>query len=319
MSIFTPQERVAVIRGGQRSAHKASLAHGAVVLDVLNAQRRYMPLDVVITPQGEWLYNGFVVSPERILSQVDMVYNAALGAVGEDGSLARVCARYGVPHQSATTHAAYSTWYKPLAVDTVKRAGYAVPARVLVDASAPADIHTLGVRLHETYGDTFVVKPAASSFRSAVTRTESVTKLADAVTNVLNEHPHCIIEQYIPGHPVTVTSVPGLRNVRLYHSPVMTWEEDFFSAPQSTEVLRPAALSRATTYSVYEMLDQLYALLDLRGAVKTDLVVGENDTIYFLEVNSLSSLVDGAPMAQSLAEVGVDSPELIAHQLQSVR
>jgi D-alanine-D-alanine ligase-like ATP-grasp enzyme len=247
------------------------------------------------------------------------VYNAALGVSGEDGSLARLCERFGVRQQAAPAAAAYRTWYKPLAAEQVRAAGFKTPPRVVVSAASPGDITTLGVRLHETYGNSFVVKPAASSFRAAVRRTETITELSAAVAEILAEHDQCVIEVYIPGQAVTIMSVPGLRGARLYHAPIMTWTQDFLIEPDTPEVLVPATIGKSMKQSVYDLLEHIYPLLGLQGAVKTDLVIGDDNEVYFLEVNSLASLESGSAMEQSFAEVAVRPDELIGHQLATLK
>jgi D-alanine-D-alanine ligase len=319
MAIFAPKERIAVFRGGDRQTHRLSLEHGAVVLDALEASNRYQPLDIVLTPNGEWLHNGYLMTPAKLFSHIDGVYNAAIGAAGEDGSLARLCERFGVLQQAAPAHAAHTTWNKHLAIDRVRQAGYRTPPRVLVSAANQGDVHTLAVRLQETFGEHFVVKPAASTGRASVRKANSVTAVADTVRDVLAEYPHCIIEGYIPGQPVTITSVPGLRNTALYHSPVMTWMEDFFSSDAVSERLIPAALSKADKAQLFSAVDGLYRVLELRGAVRTDLVITPAGDVYFLEVNSLSPLTPDAAMTQSLETVGVRPDECIEQQLRALR
>jgi len=319
MSLFVPKERIAVFRGGDPSMHRRSLEHGAIVLDVLEASTRYQPLDIVITPNGEWLHAGYIMSPEKLFAHIDGVYNAALGSAGEDGSLARYCERFGVKQQAAPSHAAHMTWQKHLAIDRLRQAGYTTPPRVMVRAESAGDLATLAVRLTETFGNSFVVKPSASTQRTAVKKADSVTALVDAITDVLATHSQCIVEAYIPGQPVTVTSVPGLRGSALYHTPIMTWTEDFFTSEEATETLVPAALPQQTKAELFAMLDYVYHILELRGAVKTDLVVTPDGTFNFLEVNSLSSFAPAATMTQMLESVGIQPDECIDTELRVVR
>lgn len=321
MSVFSSKERVAVIRGGEQATHRVSLEHGAVILDALSATTRFDPLDVVITPSGEWLHDGFVISPAKLFAQIDTLYNAAIGATGEDGSLARACERFGVRQQASPSHAAHQTWQKNLAGDRLRQAGFQTPPRVLVGANSQVDVETLAVKLTEAFGHHLVIKPAASTQRSAVHRADSVTAVADTVRAILADYPSCLIEAYIPGQPVTMTTVPGLRDAALYHSPVMTWTEDFFTTDGNLtpETLIPAALDRSLKADVYATADELYQMLDLRGAVRTDLVVTPSGEIYFLEVNSLSPLTENAAMTQCLATVGVGIDELVDQQLRNLR
>lgn len=319
MGIFSPKERVAVLRGGDRTTHRLALEHGATILDVLAQGNQYEPIDVVITPSSEWLLGGYVVTPAQVFDQVESVYNAALGAVGEDGRLARLCERFGIRQQSAPAHAAHRTWQKQLGVDTVRQSGIATPPRVVVSADSQGDLHNLVVRLHEAYGEQLVVKPAAGTLRTHVRKTNSVTGAVDAIEAVLAEYPSALVETYIVGIPLTVTSVPGLRQTALYHSPIMTWEDDFLSAESvdsTQEHLITAPLTTPDKQSVYDTVAAAYSATGVTGAVRTDLVITPTGEVYFLEINTLSPLTEHAAMTQSLASVGVGLDELLQHQLK---
>ena len=76
--------RVGVLRGGPSSEYDISLKTGGHVLRHLK-EDTYIPQDIFISRDGVWHARGFESTPERILKNVDVVFNALHGEYGEDG------------------------------------------------------------------------------------------------------------------------------------------------------------------------------------------------------------------------------------------
>src|SRR3989344_951002 len=78
---------VGVIRGGPSNEYDVSLRTGGEILK--NMPDKYRVQDIFISRDGAWHIGGLERPPERILSQVDVVFNALHGRYGEDGKLQR--------------------------------------------------------------------------------------------------------------------------------------------------------------------------------------------------------------------------------------
>src|SRR3989344_3801515 len=88
---------VGVLRCGTSNEYDLSLKTGAAMLNAL-PDDSYDARDILIDKRGLWHARGVPVEPARALSQVDVVLNALHGGVGEDGTVARVLERAGVPY-----------------------------------------------------------------------------------------------------------------------------------------------------------------------------------------------------------------------------
>lgn len=313
MSLFGSKERIAVFRGGAQTTSQRSMEHGAVVLDVLASSRRYTPLDVAITPTGEWLHEGKAVQPSNFLAHVDGAVVAVLGQYGEDGQLARTLRRFGVPHQAAGPYAALQTWQKDLATARAYHTGIRTPRRLVVSAASRTDLHALSARVTDWLGVPVIVKPVFGTQRVDVYRVDRAEKLPGVIAQVLSLTPSCLIEEYIDGQAVTIASVPHVREQALYHSPVMRWSHQFDrdGRLEDNEALEVANLSRAQKQAATELVSDVYRTLDLSGPVRTDWQVAADGELYFLEANTVAPLTDAAALTQALAAVGVSPEECI--------
>ena len=65
---------VGVLRGGPSREHEVSLKTGANILANL-PEEQFSAHDIYIDKNGEWHNHGRPTQPERILRQVDVVFN----------------------------------------------------------------------------------------------------------------------------------------------------------------------------------------------------------------------------------------------------
>lgn len=321
MSRLGNKTRVAVFRGGTQATNKRSMQHGAVVTDVLSSGSRYQPLDVVVTPSGEWLFEGKVVQPYAFLPQVDAAYVAVLGTYGEDGQLARMLNRFGVPFQTPHPFAALQTWHKDMALGQMARINVRTPKRMVVQGSGRTDLHALSTRLGELFNSQFIVKPLSGTQRGDVHLVANANQLPAVIAKVLSVYPACVVEEYIDGQAITVTLTPSLREQALYMTPAMRWLHTFGADGQleQDESLELARLSQSSKSELRDTLTSIYKQLDLSGTVRADLQVSKKGDIYFLECNSVAPLSEDAAMTQTLAAVGISPEELIETEMAALR
>jgi len=317
MALFSSKERIAVFRGGQRATNRRSMESGAAMIEVLKAQRQYSPCDVIVSPQGEWLVAGRVVRPESILHTVDAAVIAVLGEYGEDGQIVRELERHGVRHTSAPPHIAFDTYQKNVLAERLHQKGVCTPRRLVAYRQSSADWHALAAKVQDLFGPHYIVKPLSGTQHQAVYRVVGPAALPKAITAVLSEHPACLIEEYIDGQAVTVTSVPGLRGQRLYHTSCLRFDHQFTDdgqlAPNS--IVTDALLSRTQREAVHEAVRSVYVELGLACATRTDAVVTATDQIYIIETNIVTPVDPQSATYATLQSVGVTLEEYLTHQL----
>src|SRR3989338_321697 len=117
---------VGVLRGGTSSEYNISLKTGTAMLDALPAER-YESRDIFIDKKGVWHLRGMPMSPVRALSQVDVVLNGLHGGVGEDGTVARLLDRVGVPYAGSRPLQSAMALNKIRSRDILERAGMRMP------------------------------------------------------------------------------------------------------------------------------------------------------------------------------------------------
>jgi D-alanine-D-alanine ligase len=321
MSIFAAKPRIAVFRGGAKDTYQTSLKSGSFINGVLADSGRYQPLDVVVSNAGEWLVDGRVANPASLLAHIDAAYIAIVGQYGEDGILARVLEQHGIPHQTSRPYAALETWQKHLATDKARQAGMQTPRRVVVYSHGDTDLHRLSTQVHDSFGPHYVVKPLSGTQRADVHYVDTAAQLPGVIKSLLGYHNAVIVEEYVAGTPVTLASVPGLREQQLYHTPVNEWRHTWNDSNQLEQVdtVGPAHLPAATKTAVTEATSRLYQLLGVAGLVRSDFQVTPEGNLYYLESNTISPLTADSALATMFAEVGVSPEELVTHQINRLR
>ncbi|MCX6787068.1 MAG: D-alanine--D-alanine ligase, partial [Candidatus Kaiserbacteria bacterium] len=120
------QTIVGVLRGGPSREHEVSLKTGAAILANL-PEERFDVRDIYIDKNGEWHDHGKPIPSERVLRQVDVVFNGLHGEYGEDGQVQKLLERFGVPYTGADSFGSYLAMHKLMAKTRAKEAGLLTP------------------------------------------------------------------------------------------------------------------------------------------------------------------------------------------------
>ena len=117
---------VGVLRGGPSREHEVSLKTGAFIIANLPADK-YIIRDIYIDKEGQWHDRGRVVSPERVLRQVDAVLNGMHGDYGEDGEVQKLMERFGVRYAGSDSFGSYLAIHKLISKIRAQEAGLLTP------------------------------------------------------------------------------------------------------------------------------------------------------------------------------------------------
>ena len=124
--------RVGVVRGGPSTEYVVSLRTGEHVLSNLNREK-YRPVDILITPRGDWYMDGVRTDLANISGHVDVIWNAMHGAYGEDGKVQQLFESFNIPYTGSRVMASAVGMHKGLAKERFKAAGLSVPFGVVIE------------------------------------------------------------------------------------------------------------------------------------------------------------------------------------------
>lgn len=282
MSHATEVGRVVVLAGGLSHERDVSLRSGRRVAEALRAGG----FDVEERDVDASLLAKLQADPP------DCVVPLLHGEDGEDGSLQEILALLGVPYVGATAAACRLAFDKSVAKTLVSATGIATPASVVLPAEAFRELgaSTVMEALVERLGLPLVVKPNRGGSALGFHVVRASADLPSAMVGCFSYGPVALVEQYVAGTEVAVGVVDrGAGPVAL---PVVEIRPDGgvydYSARYTagaTEFVVPARLAEPVALSCAEVAVAAHSALGLRDLSRSDLIVGDDGTVWFLEVN----------------------------------
>ncbi|MEK9161109.1 MAG: D-alanine--D-alanine ligase [Patescibacteria group bacterium] len=313
---------VGVLRGGPSSEHEVSLKTGAAILKNLPTDR-FTARDIFIDKQGVWHERGIPVSPERVLRNVDAIVIGLHGEYGEDGEVQKLLERFGVPYTGSNSLASSLAMHKVLAKEHAQEQGILTPRYYLIENNE--NLNRIGQKVVQTFLQPVVVKPVAAGSSIGVSLTHGYDSLIEAATAILNAGSSVLIEERIQGREMTVGVVEGFRGEPLYAFPpveiVPNADEGFFSYLAKyagrSRFLAPAPLPKLMTTDLLAAARTMHTALNLRHYSRSDFILSPRG-LYYLETNTLPSLVPEQPFAHAMASVGTSLSEVLEHLISRI-
>ena len=318
---------VGVLRGGNSNEYDLSLKTGAAVMNAL-ADDKYAVRDVLVDKRGIWHLNGRPSEPARVLHGVDVMFNAMHGGMGEDGTVARIVGRAGVPFTGARPDASALSLNKAQARRRLREAGIKMPRAVSFGMPDELTTGDLARMVFEQFGPPYVVKPASSNFSDGVLYVATLSELPDAIGDTLDTYGNALVEEFVRGREISVGIVDGFRGEEVYALPpaeVVCADEGFLITPRAWRegMLRttcPSESHHAAAHRplILDIAKKAHGTLGLSGYSTVDFIVTSRGP-YLLEVDALPGLYDEAPFSSMLGAVGATLPEFVEHALYRAR
>lgn len=312
--------RVGVLRGGPSSEYDVSLKTGSTVLTHLPSH--FEPLDILIAKDGTWHHRGLTTTPEKILRQVDVVFNALHGEYGEDGEVQRILEAFGAPYTGPGVLGSVLSMNKAKSKEVAKAYGVKVPRARLVqsDESASDVAKEIFVTLHQP----LIVKPVSLGSSVGVTLAQGLLPLIAAIQGLQDLGYEVLVEERIKGKEATVGVLDSFRGVPKYalfpveirpanKNQLFDYDAKYGG---STEELCPGTFTREESAELQRLATLMHEVLNLRHYSRSDFMVTPRG-VYYLETNSLPGLTQESLFPLSLRAVGSSLTEFIDHVLQS--
>jgi len=318
---------VGVLRGGNSNEYDLSLKTGAAVMNALSNDK-YTVRDILIDRSGIWHIQGRPAEPARVLHGVDVVFNAMHGGIGEDGTIARIIGRAGVPFTGARPDASALSLNKAQARRRMSEAGIRMPRAVSFGMTDELTTGDLAKMVFQQFGPPYVVKPTSSNFSEGVLFVPTLNELPDAIGDTLDAYGNALAEEFVRGREVSVGVVDGFRGEDAYALPpaeIVCVDEGVLITSRAWRegMLRTTCPSEShhTVAHRSQLLDvakKAHSTLGLSGYSTVDFIVTSRGP-YLLEVDALPGLYDDAPFPAMLGAVGATLPEFVEHTLYRAR
>ncbi|HEV2778502.1 MAG TPA: D-alanine--D-alanine ligase [Actinophytocola sp.] len=300
---------VAVLAGGLTHERDVSLRSGRR----LSAALRTAGITV-----EEWDADSSLMSRlhER---RPDAVVIALHGDQGEGGSIQTVLELVGVPFVGADSHACRRAWDKPTAKAELARAGLATPDWVVLPQSTFRELGAQAVlaAMVDRLGLPMMLKPDQSGSALGAQLVRHATELPAAMVDCLAYGNTVLAERFVAGAEVAVAviededgpvALPAVEIVP--ESGVYDYTARYTAG--LTDFHTPARLTSAAATAVAELAVAAHRLLGLRDVSRTDAIVAEDGTVYFLEANSSPGLTETSLLPMAIEAAGKSLGDIYA-------
>lgn len=301
---------VAVLSGGLSHERDVSLRSGRRLSTAL----RSVGLSV-----DEWDTDSSLLT-HLTEQRPDAVVVALHGGEGENGSIQTVLEMLELPYVGADSHACRRAWDKPTAKAELARSGLLTPDWVVLPHTTFRELGAQAVldAMVRRLGMPLMLKPdqGGSALGAQVVREPS--ELPAAMVDSLAYGDTVLAEQLIEGVEVAVTVIDTPTGPQALPAVEIVPEAGVYDYTSRytaglTNFHTPARLDAKTAEAVADVAISAHKLLGLRDVSRTDAIIADDGSVYFLEVNVSPGLTETSllPMAieaagQSLGQIYAD-------------
>lgn len=316
--IVLPRDlKIGVLRGGPSPEYEVSLQSGSHVLEKL--KETHQPLDIFISKDGVWHMNGFEKTPDKILKNVDVVFNSMHGVYGEDGQIQDLLSYYGVPYTGSSKFSSAISMNKFMTKDLANKLGIKTPTHIVIKKEE--DIKNRAYEAFANIPHPLVVKPVSSGSSHGLYLVQNFTELLSTLEAVFSVYDSALVEEYISGKEITCTVIENFRDQKEYATPPVevlyqkdapVWTYGLRYAPD-TSIIYPTTLVDDESKIVEEASKLIHKDLGLSHFSRSDFIVSPRRGVYFLEVNTVPGLTKKSLLPKSLESIGLSFKEFIHH------
>ncbi len=248
------------------------------------------------------------------------------GESGEDGSLREVLELLDVPYIGATPQACRFAFDKPVASALVAEAGLAVPPSVVLPAQTFREIGASAVMaaLLDRIGLPLVVKPSRGGSALGCQVVRDAVDLPGAMVQCFSYGPVALIERCVPGMEVAVAVIEDSTGPTALPAVAIRPDSGVYDyaaryTAGATEFEVPAPLSTAVARACGDAAVTAHRVLGLRDLSRSDLIVDEAGTPWFLEVNVAPGMTETSLVPLAIAQSGRGLGEVMLQLVMQAR
>ena len=297
--------RLLVLAGGLSHERDVSLRSGRRVAEALRRVGR----DVDERDVGSDLVASLRADPPAC------VLPLLHGEAGEDGALREVLELVDLPYVGARPAACRLAFDKPVAKAVVGRAGLRTPQAVVLPAETFREVGAATVMdtLIARLGLPLVVKPARGGSALGCSVVREPAQLPGAMVGCFSYGPLALVEAFVAGTEVAVTVLDQGLGSGAKALPAVEIRPDSgvydYTARYTagaTEFVVPAELPDEQAAGCAEVAVAAHHALGLRDLSRSDLVVGADGTVWFLEVNVAPGMTETSLVPLALEAAGLE-------------
>ncbi|TVT54086.1 D-alanine--D-alanine ligase [Amycolatopsis rhizosphaerae] len=307
-------QHVLVIGGGQNAEHEVSLNTAAAIRGALHS-RGFQVSGISIGRDGLWRHGqkplGTSVSASLaaalpLLEQADVVFPAVHGPLGEDGTLAALCALVRKPVVGSGLRAGAVGMDKEVTKLVAEAIGIPVAPGRLVHATEIEDIE---------FETEVVVKPVSAGSSYGVTLVRDANRLDEALRTASRYDDRILVEHVVHGREIDVAVLREADGSRWAAPPLEIHAGGLFdTATKYNGTARftvPADLGSTDHAAIKEAALAMFDALGCSGVARIDFFLTEDGPV-LNEVNTMPGMTAESQVPRMFAAAGVSYEELVA-------
>jgi len=251
-----------------------------------------------------------VSSPD--LKNVDMVFIALHGGIGENGTIQALLDMVGIPYTGSGVLASAVAMDKLAAKRIVSSAGIPTPDYFYKQSDEIKDMEELAKTIETTVGFPVVVKPNDQGSSVGLNIAQKPSDLGEFVKIASGYSDKILFEKFIAGRELTV-SILGDEALPVAEVIPKDGFYDYYHkyTPGMADKIVPAPLSDEETREVQRLGLAAFKALGCRGYARIDFRYSRDKKWYFLEVNTLPGMTQTSLVPKAAKAAGIEFPELL--------
>ncbi len=329
--------KIAVLMGGNSAERDVSLSSGAGIIQGLRAAgHEAVGIDSAMGPGQLSAQNRGEVAgikpeppsteelaliPSKVaiqtvssadMREVDLVFIALHGGMGENGTIQAVLDILGIPYTGSGVLASSVAMDKYVAKKIFIASGIPTPDYFILNSREIIDEQKLIARVRDTVGFPVVVKPNDQGSSVGLDIAHEPGALFKIALRAAEYSSRLLFEKFIPGRELTVAVLDDqpLPVVEILpHEGFYDYQHKYTAG--KTEYLSPAPLTPEDTRRVQEIGLMAFKALNCDGYARVDFRMSPQREFYCLEVNTLPGMTATSLVPKAAKAAGIEFPELL--------
>lgn len=313
--------RVAVLMGGPSREHEVSLKSGNNVARNLDKDK-YEALKILIDKDGEW-----EIESKELKNYADLAFIALHGTFGEDGAVQDILESHEIPYTGSSIGVSALGMNKFLSLRYFNDAGLIVPPTFFVTKNELLnDTFPIFKNLEHRFGYPIVLKPNNQGSSFGVSIVKHRDEMIDAFANIFSFANEAIAQPYIAGREMTCAVLDyGFKEsaYALLPTEIIPRVSHFFDYASkyeidgSDEITPPQNLPHHAINALKRVALAAHRLIGARSFSRTDMILGKNNNIFVLEINTIPGLTEESLLPQAALASGLSFSKLLDKIIES--
>lgn len=307
------KRKVAIIYGGYSSEFKISQKSAGMIYENINREL-FEPYLVEISKKS-WHVdlgggvipidkNKFTFITNEQVQSFDIAFITIHGTPGEDGKLQAYFDMIELPYINSNSFAASLSFNKWACNSFLRTFGVDTAKAILIRKGETPN----PIEIADELGFPCFVKPNDGGSSFGISKIKSLMEMPGAIARAFEEGDEVVIESFLEGREITCGLYKSENGIIALPPTEIISDNEFFDYEakydgKSLEVT-PADISDELTKKIQDTSKSIFRRIGLKGIVRIDYIVGADDTIYLIEVNTNPGMTSESLVPQQIVADG---------------